>query len=473
MGAATIAIALALTAAPMETPADAVVLAAQDLGRMPEKDRYLYRYFWAGHLGLKERRELWQVLGGHCNQLSTQPDRVPMQLLPGETVARVNLIDYGWTAETWEKLLEVEPYFHLRVSKDGKATSIQGPWLRQAVVEEAANEPGRKRLVRGPGGQSLDLLTGYTTSQVPMVRADWFHWQTGQQADRNPGYYDFIGIGNEGTFDKLVGFDNEVLKRFPIHAREAIGESTVTLQPRRLERFGKIGGALWATSDVRQATDKSNPLQVLDSSFKHDARESIAHLPNGFLAWGLFDGNGKRVDSAPDFIASDATSHSTDRRVHVGVSCIRCHGPHLGFQPIDGWVRGLYRKPLSLQSPDYATAKGLNRLYFSKLEPLLDADRLIYQNAVQEATGGMGVKEWSKAYGDQFARYDSSVTLERAAADYGMEPKAFQDALRQKGANSQDIDPAMGTWLAEKPRRLPIAVYHQQHGAIQVLLKGY
>lgn len=471
---ANILAAIALTVAG-EAPADAVILAAQDLARLPHESRHLYRYLWAGHLPLEERRTLWRVIGFHCNQLSSEPEIIQPRLLQGETIAVVNLLDYGWKSEVWEKFLDVEPYFHVHlVDKHGRKTTAQAPWISLPAVREepSTTEPGRTRIVRAPEGQSIDYLVEATTSQTPILRADDFLWQSSIQADRNGvGYYQWLGIKDEKTFDRLVGFDNEILKRFPRHLRDAVAISSVTLQPRRIDRAQTVGGGYYFSGDVRIAKGKNNPLQLIDDTFQHEFREGIAPLPNGMHAFLLADAQGKLADAAPDFVASDSTTHSNDRRVHIGLSCVRCHGKHQGIIPLDGWVRGLYKKPLALQSPDYATAKYLSRLYFQEIEPVMDDDRRAYIRACQKATGGWDVKTASKEYGNAFARYDGDVTIERAAIELGVTPAQLQAAVRKKAQEGPEIDPLIGTFAADKPKAIPITVWRETYGAAAILMR--
>lgn len=446
--------------APATTPAQAVEAAAVDLASIPKEIQPLTRYLWAGNIPEKERAETWKTLSFHCNSLSTQPEIVVPRVLPGGTVAALNLADYGWEKKTWEKLIDHEVYFHMRVvskPKDGKekAETIFAPWA-------AENPAALKALVAG------------TQSQVPIYRADSFLWQSAQEADRGEsGYYSFIGgvggIKNEADFEEIIGFDAKVLRRFPKVTREAVANSSVTLQPRRIERFATVGGAYWRTSDVRQAQGNKNPLQILNGGFTADAHEDIANAPNGLHLYFLGNAKNEAQASAPDFIASDSTSSSNDRRVHVGISCVRCHSGSAGINSIDGWVRNLANKPLSLQSPDYQLSKKFQRLYFSQLDQIIDDDRRIYARAVA-TTNGREPKANGEAYGRMYADYDSPVSLEKASRELGVTPEKFVEILKNHASKTPEMDLVIGSFMSEKPKAIPRVVWRDNFSNAMILV---
>ena len=269
----------------------------------------------------------------------------------------------------------------------------------------------------------------------------------------------------------MVGFDAKLQKSAKrVELLEAVATSDVTLQPRRLGAFPAISGWYWQTFDSREAKDEKNPLRILNGGFKFDAQEVFGHGPNGMLVWGLFDDKGARQDSAPDFIASDSTSHGTDRRVHAGVSCIRCHLPNNGINPVDGWARNLFVGELKLQSPDYEKLRELRQKYLRDLEGPMEDSRRVYTRAILQATG-LKPAELGVAYAEAFAGYDAPVTLERAARDAGMEPAAFQLALKSYLLKTGSVDTVAAAYLSKR-RAVPIRQYLEAYPLIQYAIRG-
>jgi hypothetical protein len=456
------ALAIAQPAKPIRTPQSTAILALEDCRKLSSEDQKQTRYLTLYGLPDAELETVFKVLSFHCNTLSTQPDIVRPRLVAGSggTLLAIALDDYGWDAKVWERLRHVDPYFHVQVTvrqeKDQNGETwditngIAAPWLET---------------------DSIAALIALTKSQVPIVRGDWFLWQTGAQAERNPGYYDFLGIKDRKNFHELVGLDEKLLDRFPKKLREAVSDSGVTQQPRRIDRLGTIGGGLWITSDVRAAEGKKNPLRILEEEYEPDAHEEFAHMPNGLWAFGLFDDQGGRQDNAPDFIGFDHTSHNNDGRIHVGVSCIRCHGPTGGINDIDGWGRGLFKGKLDLKSADRDTARRLRRLYLSPLEDSIEDDRRVYTRAVKRCND-WGTDQNARQYGNAWAVYDSPVNAERAAADLGVSKQEWINAIDARIKRSGSIDDiTLGAFLVDK--NVPLRTWHESIGlAHSYLVKG-
>jgi hypothetical protein len=219
---------------------------------------------------------------------------------------------------------------------------------------------------------------------------------------------------------------------------------------------------------VKVAKDESNPLRVLNGTFKPDAHEEFGHLPNGLWAYGLFDAKGVRQDSAPDFVGPDTTAHGRDGRIHVGLSCVRCHGRNGGINDIDGWARGLFKGKLALQSPDQEELRKLKRLYLQPLEDSIDDDRRIYRRAVKRING------WSpetntQEYTDFFAVYDAPVDGARAAVELGVTvgtlEKALDKEIKEKGS-LEDIP--LAAFLQD--RTIPVTTWHESYAGAQRIL---
>ncbi len=408
------------------TPAEGVVIAAQDLGMQPGEVRHYLRYLsYEGPTAAK-------VLNGHLNHLSRSSEIVQAVSLDGK-VLRINVRDYGWTVALWESLAESDPFFHVKL-KDGRyAISLI---LDDGVVLQGKLEHSVKA--------NLAFLVEQTQSKAPLLRGDWFFNQTAAQVNRKPGYYDFLGVKDEADFQRLIGFDAKLAKSFGKVLRESIAISSVTHQPRAIEIQKAQGGWYLKTFDFAKAVDKKNPLRILgeDITKVADATEQYGALPNGMWATFLANGKGVRQDSAPDSIASDSLSRSTDRRVHINVSCVRCH-TNGGVQDLDGFIRNLAQPPLVIGSADYDAYLVLRREYLKSLTTSLSTARLLYAEAVLEATG------WTtEVYAKQYAAYwesyeDAKVDLAWVAKDRGVEPGYLRDVLTRR-IKAGYVDPNYG-----------------------------
>lgn len=323
------------------------------------------------------------------------------------------------------------------------------------------------------------FLAKETNSESPVLYADFFWWQTAIQAEREPGpgYYDLLGVKDEGDFHNLVAFDKKLFadkfKDFLLESRAAVGRSGVSKQPRRIAVFDKPGGELWITFDNRKAVGNRNPLDTPDDAFKFDATEQLGHLANGWLAQGLFDGEGKRQDTAPDFaVGPDRTSTSNDGRIHVGL-CNRCHDDG-GLKSFKDWYRNLFQPPVAISSPDFAKQLEFQQLYFRRIEGKLRPGRERFTEAVREATG-LTPQAYSKLISSRWYEYaDSGVTLARAARELGTSKERLQAALR-----GYKRDPLRGlrvydVWLRNEKEHDPFEIeqWHDVYGEVAIILAG-
>jgi hypothetical protein len=476
---------------PSETlaPAEAVQLAAADLTAVRGPARAGVRYFSFYNTPEAMRPDCIRVLSGHCNGLSRESDIVKLAIVPNtkNALIRFQLSDYGWTTDLWEKLAASEPYFHVSleaeelvdqpygiVGNDGKWRQTEVRKERQKVKKASAIAPwiasGRK------GAAAVKFLTESTQSSCPLVRADWFVWQTCCQADRSPGYYDFLGVKKQKDFEELIGFDAKLAaKSGRRELLDAVAESGVAQQPRRIRRDGTIGSmGYWRTFDNKEAVNKANPLRILDNeTFQFDAGEMFGPLPNNLWAYALFAADGTRQDSAPDFIGHDSTTNSNDGRIHVGLSCVRCHVPNGGLNPIDGWARNLLQPPLALQSPDPEKIKELRQQYLRDLQGPMDDDRRTYGRALFEATG-LKPKDYSTAFAKCFAEYDGGVDLARAANDLGVTAERFKAALEAESQATGSVDTVLSTFLrpAEQQKTVKIRQWQEAYATAHLYLRS-
>ena len=463
--------------------ADDVAMAAADARRLPAEARQYARYLSLANVLASERGAMWKILSYHCNSLSTSADVVVPSIVPGTQSAllRLDIRDYDWATSTWEKLAELDPYYHAKIAaRTVIKTWPGGIWPNDGRYYPPGSftyEPKvQKQLALAPwlNTQAAADLVNLTQSASPIVRGDWFLWQTAVNADRGgAGYYAFLGVKSKKDFERLAGYSKDLARSAKIvELHEAVADSTVTLQPRRIEVDRALSGHFYTTFDSRQAVDGKNPLRNLNG-LSFDATEFFCHLANGGFAWGVANAKGELQDTAPDNIASDGFAHSSDRRVHAGLSCLRCHGPNGGVQPVDGWVRGLLRDGFTVQSPEYEKAKELRQRYLRDLDGPLEDGRRLYGRMVAEATGGMKVADLAVAYGEAFARYDAPVSLERAAADRRMTPTQLTQALESYRKTTGGLDLVIAGFLSKRKGGVPIRQYHESFSTLATITRGY
>lgn len=441
-----------------QTPADAMAAAHRDLQRMGHEQRLYTRYLSLHSLTEKERDTFVPILSGHVHHLSRASD-LPRPIRVGNLL-RLNLLDYGWDAATWDKLHD--PYFSVRVV-------IKKPWGGGVWHEDNRwypkghfNIKEEKQaiapwVVEGPCSPDMAAqVVEWTGSQAPVVRAEYFFRETATAAD-DRHYYRFLGVKDEKSFFDLVGFDRKKSEGFRFELRDAVAISGVTLRPRAITRHDSLGGGIWRSLDFAKPEKGKHPLRVLgrDVEAVYEATEIFAHLPSGM--WATFIGNakGEIQDFAPPDIASDHTSLSNDKRVLSGISCFRCHSD-AGLQPVNGFFRNLLHPPLELRSYDYQKARELQQQYIRKLEPFLVRDKAIYEAAIKEATG-LTSKEYTKGLAAFWAATEDKLIDTKEAARYlGVEPEELVRKLTAHIKAGYPLDPVASVFV--QPRAQPIAV---------------
>lgn len=459
-------------------PSQAVDLAEADIQTQAPAFRHLIRYLDLSHLPAAARARWRQLLAGHVNELSIGNEIRRPASIAGGRLLRINLEDYGWPAAVFDQLAAQDPWFHqnLIVHEDQLEErgfrDQGGNWIKtKSVATGKKIAKATPALAPWLGPKALALAQA-AKSQCPIVRGDWFLWQTAIQAKRQPGYYDFLGIKKQADFERLVGFSSKLQKDSGrLEKLEAVSKSGVSRQPRRIGVFPTIGGMqLWVTYDSEEATDRKNPLRILDNqTFEFDATEQFGALPNNLWVFLLADAKGNRQDSAPDFVGYNARAHGNDGKIHIGLSCKGCHFGNDGINPFDGWARNLYRPPLRLQSPDPAKEKELRAQYLRDLAGVAEDDRRVFARALAEACD-MKPKEYAIAYTKAFAEYEDDFSGERAAAYLGVSHELFVRALDRHLKETGAIDPVLGVYLLTGKRAFPVPIL-QFHEVVPEAMK--
>ncbi len=469
-----------------QTPLPAIVdMAYEDAKSLPEDVRPYTRYLSLGHLPPASIEDWYLGLSGHIHHLSTSSFRERPKLVPGTAgrLIRLDIRDYHWDARknrrglnVWEQMLDAEPFYHSQLITETETKTIEWwPGGKYNGKYEAPNsfryyvirKDRKQETAHAPwlgDPKKVKELGRLVYSNIPIVYGDWFFWQTCIQQNRKPGYYDFLGIDDEASFEKLIGLDKKLAATFGDDLRSSVGKSGVTTKARAMIRRMAGGGGSWQSFDFDDEAKDSDPRRIFGKDIEKAfaATERYGLLANRFWATGLFTGPGNkklgagvRQDVAPGFIASDKRSRSNDTQVHVNFSCVRCH-INGGLQDIRDFARNAFQPPFKLNVKDYHKYKQLQSEYMRGLESFLSTDRAQYATAVKEVTGWDTIV-YARKYSEMwYYTEDADVDLERAARDLGVSQKHFAKALRIQ-VQLQKADPLLGSLLLEGDRKETIS----------------
>ncbi len=470
---------------PVLPPTMAVTLANADGDQQNSVDQVFYRYLYKPYpKGGEAAVEAFEAaLKLHVNLISRESAfAYPKLIAPG--LCRVDLRNYQWNPKVWEKLADIDPYFHRVVTEDVIEEFVEEKKVKQAYgytdayghthITEYRDEVKKEKRVRRrqiskrklfvPNGAAqlagLALLTG---SDAPIVRADWFLVQSARQTsldnleDTGVGYYDFLGVRDRDDYFRLIGFNEGVLARFQSEVRSVVGESGVAQGNRQIVVEGGVGGHHYTTLEVK--TQKGRGVAIANlrkNEFLHAAEEHYAPLPNGLPATFLSDDKGVRQSSVPDFVAGNKSelNVSHDTRVHVNMACMQCHEGNV-LMPIEDDVRPVYTGRLKTNTNSDKVFLELKRQYGTYLERMVNKDRADYQDKFKEVTG-LAAKQAAAVYSKAFTDYAvGRIDLAGAAIEYGVRPdmlfKAFSDAAVRQGKGDFRFDP----FLAPAKRTIP------------------
>lgn len=318
-------------------------------------------------------------------------------------------------------------------------------------------------------GQVIAVLAESLNSDAPIVDARWFIWQTAVQKDRKgSGYYDYLQFKKREDLQKAVALDIEAAKRVRKEMAAIVADSGVALNNRQILRFQTLTGGYWATLDANNNEGGRNAVRVLNGDYQHDAEEIYGVLPNGLFAFAASSADGELQETVPDNIAADHVSSSNDKRIHVGLSCIRCHSE--GLRPIDDWARKVYRGPVQLASPDYAKLKRLQRLYLSDLPGQLRLDQEAYARSLK-SVNGLTSEANARAYGSVWSAYaDKPLGLAETAAELACTPAEWKAALESYGKRGAADPLLMGLLVGARMRREYV---HESYSLMQTILAQF
>lgn len=410
----------------LASPQQALAAALADAESLPPERRLKTRYLDATYWRIGEIATLENPLAFHTNQLSRSRRLVPLKRLDGQ-VYRIDLEEYGWDPAVWEKFANLDPYFHEQVLVDelqeygyyqnGKWVSTGFKKTGKQVFKSQFALDGRYDC------EQMKRLAKLTYSNAPLLDAVWWFGQTCRQIDlqgkdNGVGYYNFLGVKDRKTFFAIGELDEAKSIKGGFDLRGVLGKSGINQHGRQVGWFKAYYGAAYYTLDADQSIGRANPIRNLGrGDFKHKAEEWYIGLPNGLWAFFLGDQDGKIQNTAPDFIGADKSPLNIggDGRIHICLSCIRCH-TESGLRPVDDWARRVLRNPAQLAVDDYKKFLELTSQYFENLNEQIEADRAVYAKAVAKVNG-LSPLENAKAYANLWSYYADREYGSREIAD--------------------------------------------------------
>jgi mono/diheme cytochrome c family protein len=350
------------------------------------------------------------------NSLSSASEPHPLNAVdPDGTILSFRLQDLGWTASQWQVLETAYP---------------------KALVLPLSN---RTRALAGAAN--------------PVLRGDWL----ANAADDPKLYYQLLGIPLRlADLAKTNGVDIDANVRLNRARRATLRASAVTRGNRVAERHPSTRGGFWIIYDFGSSAGVQDLFErplgpkahgANRTPFKPDGLRVLFTLPNGFLAYALYDPSGLRVDKTAPGVAAPMYPGAKD--VHTaGVGCFSCHAG--GVKPFrDGYrAHALAADPLA---PGKEIRDAALALAATDGEVLLlsNADNERYRNALVAA----GVDPALTLAGDEpvtalSRRYASGNDFAGAARELDLDPQTFAAALSKATGNT-----ALLTRRLEQTRR--------------------
>jgi hypothetical protein len=384
--------------------------AARDLLTLEKADRVNIRYVDLSHLynaGVPgaDLMRLRHAIDKVANSLSTVAKlKVPEAANSGKTLVRLDMRDYAWTADAWDRLARKSPY---------------------TVTPEAT--------------KFIGILREDTGAQTPILRADWFV----ANATKAPDYYRFLSLPLKfEDFQKAVGVDlqGDIVANKVVRA--GYKNSGISEQNRIIERHATKTGYLWRSYEfgtsfgqqdvlanplgpviVRAADDDSGttPLPAFQThAFDEDGGEILFTLPNKMLAYYVIGKDKNRLDQAPS-----STKPGAPKVISVGITCMNCHKAGLIDRADET------REAVTAQTGfdlDEAEVERVLAIYVerSKFTKVIDADSKVVRDALTEIGVNFDDKD---PIADANRRLQKDLTIEEVAAELWVTKDAAQAAL--------------------------------------------
>jgi mono/diheme cytochrome c family protein len=381
---------------------EALVRDALKIEREGAKD---FRFISLAHLynacaTAAEMSSYRQALIKLLNGLSWSPE--PAKLMPLDaagTVLALKLSDFGWVAGHWELIQRAYPKPLLRPISDD--------------VKKSAG------------------------AAIPLVNGDWL----AAAASEPPLYYALLGLPQKlSELAKMNAVDIDQNIKSAGARRAVVRTSEITRGNRLVERHPGGRGGFWMVYDFATSTGDQDlferplgprPSNVMKTPFKPDSIRTFFALPNGFLAFVLFDAAGNRIDRVlpgieKPFDGSDGAA--LDPATKSGANCMACHNSGV-VAPKDE-LRSYATSATSTLPADVRDAALALTSSDSETVLLASGDNDRYRQALTAAGVDPALMIESEEIVSGLARrYRGDIELKVAAAEAGLDRDAFVSAL--------------------------------------------
>jgi WD40 repeat protein len=387
-----------------------------DLENTEKRARRFVRYFSLVPLansgaGPDELATYRQALSKLINSLSWHPRiTVPKAIDPAGLILRIDLRDYQWDANLWNRLLADYPYGVLYDTAVARAVMIN------------------------------------SATRMPLVRLDWFV----ANASRAPLYYDLLQLPtNLSELERQLRVDPVLDIQQERVARAGFIGSGISRNNRVLERHDAMNGAYWRSYDFDAIPQNLVDRDILlpdrrnlfayplgpglgENGFLHAGGEAIFNLPNGLHGYMLMNANNVRLDKGPIAIVSDPKR--PDRSVEAGVSCMGCHIS--GILPKDDQIRDHVAK--NAKAFSRADADVVRALYppRDRMRKLMEEDAERYKKAIEKTGARLSAFEVVMT---MTLRYEADVDLPTLAAEVGVKPDDLLPRLTSTDALTRNL----------------------------------
>lgn len=314
---------------------------------------------------------------------------------PDGTLLSFRLADLGWVAGHWETLQRAYP---------------------KALVMPLSEK------TRSLGGAAN-----------PVVRGDWL----ADAVSDAKLYYQLLGTPQTlAELARMNGVDIDHNIRTQRARRAIVRQSDVTRGNRLAERHPGARGGFWLMYDFASSSGDQDLFErplgprsggIVRAPFKPDIQRVIFALPNGFLAYALYDASGNRIDRVPPGIEKPAYAGAGERGSGGG-GCFSCHGE--GIRSVRDDYRAFASADTAQAGKEVREAALQLAATDGELVLLRDADNERYRNALVAA----GVDPRLTLAGEEVVsalarRYRLGADYDAAALELGLERAVFEAAL--------------------------------------------
>lgn len=331
--------------------------------------------------------------------------------VPGsETLWWIDLDEYNWTPEAWEKVSLGDGYFAEPIVQHPNSGALKilsgNAVLRSDWFIKHSTRMVEQLDLEEPDRYYHDLL--YAKSSEPKNIDEWRrHWGLDINIARS--------LGNE--FGTLTNTSRRVAR----HNRYLFGYNTHL-------------GYLYETYDVKNQVGKRDYIESIFLNKKpgeppdvSDAGEGIATNQLGLQVYVLRDAAGKIVEFADPTVARHMYDVLGDARVATPHSCMDCHAS--GPIPAENVILKFIESQGQLKAYKKEDALRLNRVLLDKrFQQSVKDNQIVFARAVAKCNGLL-----PETNGEHFLRslerYSENITVEKAAYECGVTVDEFKSAV--------------------------------------------